>query len=46
MLVLWTLATPPILIWFRESVPVLVFISLYTVVIGHWVGWRTKDKDD
>jgi len=42
----WIIATPPILIWWRESVPVLVFVSLYTVITGHWVGWRSKDKDD
>jgi hypothetical protein len=38
--VLWLLATPAIVVWLRESVPFLVFISVYAVVIGHWSAYE------
>ena len=46
LMVVWIVLSVPILVWFRESVAVVVAISLYTVIVGHWVGWRSPDKDD
>lgn len=32
----WIAATPAIIIWFSNSVPLLVFMSVYAIVVGHW----------
>jgi hypothetical protein len=37
--ILWFIAAFPICFWFAESVPFLVFISVYAVVTGHWATW-------
>jgi hypothetical protein len=34
--VIWFIAAFPICIWLSESVPFLVFVSVYAVVTGHW----------
>lgn len=36
----WLVATAPICIWLRDSLPFLVFISVYAVVTGHWSSWQ------
>lgn len=33
---LWILLAIPILLFFQTSVPVLVFISVYANIVGHW----------
>lgn len=38
--VLWFLAAFPICIWLSNSVPFLVFISVYAVVTGHLSSWQ------
>lgn len=36
LLVVWLiLAVPAVLVW-RDSVPFLVFVSVYANVVGHW----------
>ncbi len=37
--VAWALAALPIVIFLKDSVPFLVFISVYAVVTGHWSAW-------
>lgn len=37
---LWLAAALPICLWLSESVPFLVFISVYAVVTGHWSAWQ------
>ncbi len=37
--VVWAIAAVPIVIWLKDSVPFLVFISVYAVVTGHWSTW-------
>jgi hypothetical protein len=47
--VIWFVAAFPICIWLSESVPFLVFISVYAVVTGHWSTWqaaRVEEKQD
>jgi len=47
--VLWLAASPVIIILLRDSVPFLVFISVYAVVTGHWSSWqaaRVEVKQD
>jgi hypothetical protein len=34
--IVWFIAAFPICIWLSESVPFLVFVSVYAVVTGHW----------
>jgi len=34
--IIWFVAAFPICIWLSNSVPFLVFISVYAVVTGHW----------
>ncbi len=36
----WFLAAFPIVYWLSESVPFLVFISVYAVVTGHWSAYQ------
>jgi hypothetical protein len=38
--VIWLAATPLVILFLRESVPFLVFISVYAVVTGHWSSWQ------
>lgn len=37
--VVWFVAAFPICFWLSESVPFLVFISVYAVVTGHLATW-------
>lgn len=38
--VIWFILAFPICIWLSESVPFLVFISVYAVVTGHLSSWQ------
>ena len=40
--VVWFLAAFPIMYWFAESLPLLVFISVYAVVTGHWSSYQAS----
>ena len=47
--IIWFAAAFPICVWFSQSVPFLVFISVYAVVTGHWstyVAARVEVKQD
>jgi hypothetical protein len=47
--VFWFAAAIPICIYLYDSVPFLVFISVYAVVTGHWSSWqaaRVEEKQD
>src|SRR4051812_40569287 len=47
--VVWFVAAIPICIYLYDSVPFLVFISVYAVVTGHWSSWqaaRVEEKQD
>lgn len=47
--VIWFVAAVPICIYLNDSVPFLVFISVYAVVTGHWSSWqaaRVEEKQD
>ena len=47
--VVWFVAAIPICIYLNDSVPFLVFISVYAVVTGHWSSWqaaRVEEKQD
>lgn len=42
----WLLATPFVVLLLRESVPFLVFISVYAVVIGHWSAYEAATPNE
>lgn len=37
--VAWLIASVPICIFLNSSVPFIVFVSVYAIVVGHWSGW-------
>ena len=36
----WALLFVPALLWLKESVPFLVFVSVYANFVGHWAAWE------
>lgn len=36
----WLLLTIPSMIWWRNSIAYLVFLSVYAVVASHWAAWQ------
>lgn len=46
---IWLAASPFIIVFLSNSVPFLVFVSVYAVVTGHWSSWqaaRVEVKQD
>jgi hypothetical protein len=35
----WLAASIPICIFLSSSIPFIVFVSVYAIVVGHWSGW-------
>jgi hypothetical protein len=47
--VVWFFLAFPICIFLSTSIPLLVFISVYAIVTGHWSAWqaaRTEVKQE
>jgi hypothetical protein len=42
MMCLWIFPGLPVSWWLRESVPWLVFMSWYALLVGHWSGWSAE----
>jgi hypothetical protein len=43
----WALLFIPALLWWKESVPFLVFVSVYANFVGHWAAWEaSKAKEE
>lgn len=40
MAITWLVASLPICLFLSTSVPFLVFVSVYAVVVGHWGSWQ------
>lgn len=40
--ILWFLAAFPIMWFWSENLPFLVFVSVYAVVAGHWSSWQAS----
>lgn len=38
----WFIAAFPIMYWFSTSIALLVFISVYAIVVGHWSGYQAS----
>lgn len=41
---IWFVAAFPLCIWLNQSVPFLVFISVYAIVVSHWEGWQSATE--
>lgn len=41
-LILWVVIGMPVSFLLRSSVPWLVFLSVYAIVVGHWSGWSAE----
>jgi hypothetical protein len=47
MTVVWALLFVPALLWWKQSVPFLVFVSVYANFVGHWAAWEAaKAKEE
>lgn len=42
LLVVWTLVGIPVSYLLRSSVPWLVFLSVYAIIVGHASGWSAE----
>jgi hypothetical protein len=43
----WALLFVPALLWWKQSVPFLVFVSVYANFVGHWAAWEAaKAKEE
>lgn len=40
MTIVWLVLVIPSVLWWRESIPYLVGLSVYAVVMGHWSSWQ------
>lgn len=40
--IIWFVAAIPICLFLSTSVPFLVFISVYAVVVSHWSSWQAS----
>lgn len=41
LLLIWVALIPPTILWWKNSIVYLVFISVYTIVATHAIGWIT-----
>jgi hypothetical protein len=44
--VFWLVAAFPIMIFWSQNVPFLVFISVYAVVTGHWASYQAAEAEE
>lgn len=42
LMVIWIVVGLPVSFYLRESVPWLVFLSVYAIIVGHWSGWSAE----
>lgn len=46
MMVVWSLLLVPTLLWWRESILWVAFMSLYANFVGHFSGWDAARAED
>lgn len=44
--VVWVLLVVPTLLWWRQSILWVAFMSLYANVAGHWAAWQATRAED
>lgn len=42
----WASLFVPALLWWKESVPFLVFVSVYANFVGHWAAWEAAQAKE
>lgn len=42
LLIVWVVVGLPVSYLLRSSVPWLVFLSVYAIIVGHWSGWSAE----
>ena len=42
LMVVWIVVGLPVSFLLRQSVPWLVFLSVYAIIVGHWSGWSAE----
>lgn len=43
--VIWLIIAIPAVLFWRDSVPFLVFVSVYANVVGHWSSWQAAHAE-
>jgi hypothetical protein len=43
--VLWGLMFLPSVLWWKDSVPFLVFVSVYANFVGHWASYEAAKAE-
>lgn len=46
MTVLWVVLVVPTLLWWRESILWVAFMSLYANVVGHWSAYQASRAEE
>lgn len=44
--VAWAVLSVPSMLWWSSSVPYLVLLSVYAVVVGHWSGYQSARVEE
>jgi hypothetical protein len=44
--VVWLILAVPAVLYWRDSVPFLVFVSVYANFVGHWSSWQAARAED
>lgn len=44
--VLWFIAAFPIMIFWSDNIPLVVFLSVYAVVTGHWASYQAAEAEE
>lgn len=42
LMVIWVVPGIPVSIWLKDSIPWLVFLSVYAILASHWAGWSAE----
>lgn len=42
LMIVWIVVGLPVSYVLRQSVPWLVFLSVYAIIVGHWSGWSAE----
>lgn len=42
----WLALAVPSMIWWRNSIPYLIFLSVYAIVAAHWSAWQASRAEE
>jgi hypothetical protein len=46
LLLLWIMPGLPVSYFLKDSVPWLVFLSVYAIIATHWAGWSAERPNE